>query len=253
MRALVLALLLAGPADAHGPFHGQIEAANERVARQPRDARALVARGELYRQHGDFDQALADFAAAARALPPADVDLLRGGTLVDAGRAHQAMVFLDRHLARHPDSAAGYLERARAHEAVVAPQAAADDYQRGVGLLPHPSVEQYLHRLRLQLAAGRPEAALGGLDEAIAQLGPLPELEKPAITLEMEARRWQQALDRLKALPPPERAALAKLERQVRRQLGIYGRNSRVPVLRAGPANAASRPGAGESSRSRGR
>jgi tetratricopeptide (TPR) repeat protein len=233
---LALALLLAVPARGHGPFHAQIGAASERVARHPGDARALVARGELYRQHGDFDQALADFAAAARALPPADVDLLEGATLVDAGRAHQALVHLHRHLSRHPDSAAGYLERARAHEAIAAREAAADDYQRGLALLPRPTVEQCLRRSRLQLAAGRPEAALGGLDEAIAQLGPLPELERPAIALEMEARRWEQALGRLKALPPSARASLAAVEKQARRQL-----------------TSASRPAAGGSSRSRGR
>jgi tetratricopeptide (TPR) repeat protein len=218
--ALLFALVFAAPAAAGGPG----------------EAAALVARGQRHRQQGDFDRALADFAAAARALPPADTDLLQAATLVDARRAHQAMIFLDRHLARHPDSAAGYLERARADEAIVAPQAAADDYQRALDLIPHPTLEQYLHRVRLQHAAGRPEAALGGLDEAIAQLGPLPELEKPAIALEMEARRWEQALARLKSLPPPVRAALASVEKQARREL-----------------SAASRPAAGGSKRSRDR
>jgi predicted Zn-dependent protease len=198
-RGLVLALVLvAGPARAHGPFHDRIIAASERVARQPGNAEALVARGELYREHGDFDQAMADFDAAARALPPSEeVDLLRGRTLVDARRAHQAMVYLDRYLGRHPDSPAGFAERARAHEEVVARQAAADDYERAIELTARPAPDQYLRRMRLQLAAGRPEAALGGLDEGIARLGPLASLEQPAIDLELEARRWPQALARI--------------------------------------------------------
>jgi tetratricopeptide (TPR) repeat protein len=200
VRTLVLLLVLAaaGAAHAHGPFHERIAAANDRVARQPGNPEALIARGELFRQHGDFDTALADFAEAGRVAPANDfVDLLRGRTLVDAGRSHQAMSYLDRYLARHPDSATAYLERARAHEALVAPQAAADDWQRALDRMPRPTPDDYLRRLRAQLAAGRSEAALGGLDEGITRLGPIASLQLPAIDLELQARRWDQALARL--------------------------------------------------------
>jgi predicted Zn-dependent protease len=200
MRFLALAVVLAvaAPARAHGPFHELIDAANDRLARQPRDPQALVARGDLYRQHGDYDAALADFAELVRLHPGYDaVDLLRGRTLVDAGRSHQAMVYLDRYLARHPDSGQGFAERARAHEAVAARQAAADDWQRAVELMPRATPDDYLRRMRAQLAAGRSEAALGGLDEGIARLGPIVSLQLPAIELELEARRWDQALARL--------------------------------------------------------
>jgi tetratricopeptide (TPR) repeat protein len=110
------------------------------------------------------------------------------------------MSWLDRYVARHPDRAAAYLERARAHEALVARQAAADDWQRALELTPRPTPDDYLHRMRAQLAAGRNEAALGGLDEGIARLGPIASLELPAIDLEREARRWDQALARLERL-----------------------------------------------------
>jgi predicted Zn-dependent protease len=207
LLALALALALgAAPARAHGPFHERIAAASERVARAPRDAGALIARGELYRQHGDLDAALADFARAA-ALDPRNeaVELLRGRTLVDARRPQLALPHLDRFVARRPRDAAGWLERARAHEAAQARQAAAADYERALALLPRPTPDDYLRRFRAQLAAGRPEAALGGLDEGIARLGPLEALEQPAIELELEARRFDQALarlDRLAALSP---------------------------------------------------
>jgi predicted Zn-dependent protease len=279
---LALALALAArPARAQGSFPEGIAAASERVARQPGNAEALVARGELYRQHGHFDQALADFAAAGRALPPSDAaDLLCGRTLLDAGRAHQALVYLDRYLARRPDSAAGLAERARAQEAVVAPQAAADDYQRALELTARPSPDQYLRRLRLQVAAGRPEAALGGLDEGIARLGPIASLEQPAIELELAARRWPQALerlDRLAAQSPRQESFLqrrgeillqagrrAEARQAFRAALEAIGA---LPVaereapaitalqaqLRRRLSDPASRPAAGGSSRPRGR
>jgi predicted Zn-dependent protease len=199
VRALCLALLLAATAaHAHGPFHERIAAANERVARSPHNPDALLARGELHRQHGDHDAALADFAEVSRRFPANDsVDLLRGRTLIDANRPHQALSHLERYLARHPDQAAGFLERARAHQAVMATQAAADDWQRALDLMRVPTPDDYLGRMRAQLAAGRSEAALGGLDEGIARLGPIVSLQLPAIELELEARRWDQALARL--------------------------------------------------------
>jgi hypothetical protein len=52
--ALLFALVFAAPAAAGGPG----------------EAAALVARGQRHRQQGDFDRALADFAAAGGGRPP---------------------------------------------------------------------------------------------------------------------------------------------------------------------------------------
>jgi tetratricopeptide (TPR) repeat protein len=211
---LVAALLGATPAHGHGTFHQQIAAADLRVAREPGRPAPLLARAELYRQHGDFEAALADLGEAARLAPADDtVDLLRGRTLVDAHRPQMAKTLLDRYVARHPDDAVGLLERARCHEAMVALQAAADDYERALPLLRQPSPDDYLRRMRAERAAGRDEAALGGLDEGIARLGPIASLELPAIELELAARRWDQALDRLDkvaALAPRKETFLAR-------------------------------------------
>jgi predicted Zn-dependent protease len=199
--AWLMVLLAATPALAHGSFHEQIAAANERVARLPGDAQALLARGELFRQHGDFEAALADFGAVARLQPANDaVDLLRGRTLVDAGRPQMAKSYLDRYLARHPDHAPALLERARAHEAQGARQAAADDYERALPLMPSPTPDDYLRRMRAQVVAGRQQAALRGLDEGMVRLGPIVSLQLPAIELDVSARRFDDALARLDRL-----------------------------------------------------
>ena len=245
LAAAAEAIAAAGaePARAHGPFHQQIAAANERVAGQPGNPDALIARGELYRQHGDYDAALADFGEAARLMPASDAaDLLRGRTLVDAGRAYQALIYLDRYVARHPDGAAAFLERARAHQAVVAPVAAADDYQRALDLTPKPSPDDYLRRMRAQLAAGREEAALGGLDEGIARLGPLVSLELPAIDLELAARRWDDALRRLErvAAQSPRQESFLQRRGEILLQAGRRGEARRT--LRAALAAIAALP-----------
>jgi predicted Zn-dependent protease len=221
MRALALLwLLISAPAWAHGAFHELIEGASARVARTP-DATALLARAELYREHGDFQEALADLGKAAQRAPLDDaIDLLRGRTLVDANRPHQAKTYLDRYVERHPRDANGLWERARAHEAMFARDDAADDYQQAVALSPAPTPDQYLQRMRAQRQAGRNEAALGGLDEAVARLGPLVSLELPAIELELAARRFDEALVRL-----------ARVAAQSARQESFHVRRGEILLL----------------------
>jgi predicted Zn-dependent protease len=205
-RTAALLLLLAGPAEAHGPFHELIAAATERVSRQPDDADGYLRRGELYRQHGDIDSALADFDRAARLAPGSDTpDLLRGRALVDGQRARQAKVYLDRFVSRHPESAAGFSERARAALALGDAASGAADWERAIARLTAPTPDDYLARLNAQLAARLDTEALRGLDEAIERLGPLVSLERPAIELELRARRYDAALgrvDRLAAQSP---------------------------------------------------
>jgi predicted Zn-dependent protease len=135
--------------------------------------------------------------------------------------------------------------------------------------------------MRLQLAADRPEAALGGLDEGIARLGPLVSLEQPAIELELQARRWDQALHRLDRLAAqsPRKESFHERRGQILLQAGrraearqafraaLFALAALPPAQRATPAMAelearlrrqlklsrASPPAAGGSSRPRDR
>jgi tetratricopeptide (TPR) repeat protein len=151
--------------------------------------------------HGDFDAALADFGRAA-SLDPGNttLDLLRGRALVDAGRALQGKIHLDRFLVRHPESGLGFAQRARAALALRDAAGAAADWNAAIERLRSPTPDDYLARLEAQLAAGQHEAALRGLDQGMARLGPLAALEQPAIELELRARRWDAALGRLERL-----------------------------------------------------
>ena len=196
-----IALGLAPAALAHGPFHELIAAANERVARDPGNADALIARGELHRVHGDFDAALDDFGRAARLQPGNDgIDLLRGRALAEARRPLMAKSHLDRFLARHPDDAAALVERARVHEALGDRRAAAEDHDQAIARMAKPGPDDYVARMKAQIAAGQAEAALRGLDDGIRRLGSIVALEQPAIELELAAQRWDAALARLDRL-----------------------------------------------------
>jgi tetratricopeptide (TPR) repeat protein len=195
-------------ARAHGPYHQLIGAANHRVATHPDDPQALIQRAELRRAHGDHQEALADLGEAARlgaAQRAGDelllrVDLLRGRTLVEGGQPRMARTYLDRVVAKRPDSAPALQTRARALTALGEHAAAAADHERALPLIANPTPDDYLARAHAQIAAGRKGQAVRGLDEGIARLGPLPTLHLLAIDLDVAARRWDSALARLAAL-----------------------------------------------------
>ena len=70
------------------------------------------------------------------------------------------------------------------------PLAAAADYDRVIARLDPPEPEHYLQRARWLIAEGDPhvDAALRGIDEAIARLGPLVTLVAFAIDVESRPR-----------------------------------------------------------------
>lgn len=219
----MLALLSASPALAHGPYHELIGQANQRVRNRPDDPEAYLHRSELERAHGDHQAALADLAQAARLRPGDDrIQLLRGRALVDAGQPRMAKILLDRVLGRQPDNVPALRERARARRALNDPGGAADDAERAFARVPRPTLEDHLARASAQIAAGRRAQALRGLDEAIARLGPVVTLQQPALDLELELRRWDQAL-----------ARLATLAAQSPRQETFHHRRGEI-LLRAG-------------------
>src|ERR1041384_553853 len=77
---------------------------------------------------------------------------------------------------------------------------AAADFTRAIDLLPEPRTENYIERAQAQKSGGDLKAALNGLDEGIAKLGPLVTLQLDAIELEMDLANYDGALKRLETL-----------------------------------------------------
>lgn len=209
--AMAAASLLSLSATAHGPLHEQIDGLTRRIESAPDDATLYLRRGELRREHRDTEAALSDFARAGRLDPSlAQVDLLRGKTLLDAGLTPAAIAALDRFLAARPDHADALAARARAHAVRGDSQAAARDYTLAIRHAAPPEPDHYLGRARALAAEGGESvsAAIRGLDEGIARLGPLVSLTTTAIEIEQASGRNEAALARLNRLidgaPRPE-------------------------------------------------
>jgi predicted Zn-dependent protease len=184
---------------AHGDLHQQIAAATRAIAAQPRDAALYLARGELYRSHHDTASALADYTTALRIDPGLEaVHLARGRLLVEAHRAAQALPDLDRFLTTQPDHADALVIRARGRMAMADTVRAREDYDRALRLAANP--DWFIERARLVRASAGAAAAIDGLDEGIARLGPILTLTLEAIDCEMALGRHDAALARLALL-----------------------------------------------------
>lgn len=201
LAALALSAWLAStpPALAHEDLLARIAALTHRIAQEPANSELYLKRGELFRQHEEWDGALLDFERASKLDPQLTiVDLLRGLTLLEAGNPKPAQLAFDRFLSRHPEHAEALAARGRAWANLGETRAAAADLTRAIAVRPLP--EHYLERAQILAAAGRADEALQSLDESTDHLGPLVSLQRYAIELELKLGRHDAALARLDAL-----------------------------------------------------
>jgi tetratricopeptide (TPR) repeat protein len=190
-------------AQAHGAVHEQIDALTQQISQAPKNAGLFVMRGELYTEHGDLDAALSDYHRAGQLNPGLTiVDLARGKTLYQAGQFPSAKEALDRYLVRQPHHTDGLIFRARVLAQLGQRDASIADYTRAIEYLArlgHPNPDYYFERARLVAGGGQSHVrdAIGGLDEGLVALGPLPALQLYAIELELTIGRTEAALARL--------------------------------------------------------
>jgi predicted Zn-dependent protease len=194
---------------AHGGLHEQIASATERIRQAPRSAALYLARAELYREHGERERALTDYASALALDPSMDaVHLARGRFYLDTHQPRRALTDLDRFIGAHPDRADAYAIRAKAHAALSHGARALADYDRAItgGITPDLVLERA--RLTRKLHPGEPDRALAGLDQGLTLLGPVPAFVQEAIDIEVAAGRYDAALARLDRDPATATQAL---------------------------------------------
>lgn len=183
---------------AHGPLHEQIQRLTQAIQQYPDSADLYLQRGELHRHHQDWPAALRDYDAAARRDPAlATVALCRGKMFLDAQNPLQAKAVLDDYLAKAPADGEGLVTRARAFVQLGKYISAAEDFTRAIAHTSAPPPEYYIERAQAEVAAGRLEEAVRGIDEGMQRLGQIVTLELCAIDLEIRAQHYDEALQRL--------------------------------------------------------
>jgi tetratricopeptide (TPR) repeat protein len=198
-----VAVVTQAPVAAHGATDEQILALTLRIRDDPRNAELFLRRGDLYSEHGNWNSALDDYQHASELDPTlAVVDLARGRALLNAGRFEAAKTAFDRFVVREPFHVQSRILRARALAQLGQWDASIVDYTRAIDHLTRlgaPNPDYYLERAQASASRGLKHVpdALGGLEEAIATLGPLAVLQLYAIELELKLQRVDAALARL--------------------------------------------------------
>jgi predicted Zn-dependent protease len=195
-----------GSALGHQGLHEAIAGVTAQIERDPRNPKLYLSRGELHREHGDFDAALSDCDQAARLDPEsAEVSLVRGRVFLDAGWLQSAELAVARYVGKRPDEARGHEILGEIANRRGDPARAAREFARAIELQPRPAPELYLARVRAMSADGK-NAALAAspiavLDEGMKRLGgPIVTLQIEAIELELRQGQYDSALARVRTL-----------------------------------------------------
>ena len=192
----------------HGDVHERIVTLTAEIARHTNDAMLYVQRGELYRVHRDWQQALADYDRAQQLNPSLTrIDVCRGRLWLESDQPKAALAPLTRYLSGITNDAEAFSIRARAHAKLGAHGEAARDFSRAVAIQPSGSPELYIEGAQSLAAAGASAEAIQLLDAGIRRMGPLVTLQLTAIELERELRRYDAAVARVDAV-------MARLQRK---------------------------------------
>lgn len=198
VRTLLLLAIVAADASAHGLVDDQINQLTLSIGRNSENAALYVKRGELHRQHRDWESALADFDRAIHLDPGAAVAALgRARVAIDRGLLADAERLLDNFLASGPASEVGLVLRAEVRDRLGRFNAAASDYAAAIRISRDPRIEYYLGQAESLSRANEDEAAQAAADAGIARLGQLAVLEQWSIESLVRQRRWDEALSRL--------------------------------------------------------
>ena len=155
-------------------------------------------RGELYREHKDWERAEADYQKALElGLQPAEVNLNRGRLLVDKGDVKSAVAIFDSAINSAPKFGEAYFERGRSWLKLENRDKAIADLQKGLSLLNSPQPEHFKELAQALASTGELEQALAILDNGIKKLGPLPLLQSDAIDIELRLSHWKPAVARI--------------------------------------------------------
>jgi tetratricopeptide (TPR) repeat protein len=195
------ALLAAAPAArGHGEFHGVILAADQDIAKDPKNPELYLRRAELFRIHQQFDSAQADIAIAEKLSPAFPVlDIAKARLLLDTGWPLSARAHLDRFLQASPRHLDALVLRSQAWNRLGQPLYAAEDLNRAIAVTPEGAPDLYIERAHTLASAGleQIEAAIQGIDDGVKRMGPLVTLELTAIELELRRNNHDAALARV--------------------------------------------------------
>lgn len=237
------ALTCAAPAWAHPAFEDIERHTDGIVAAHPEDPASYIDLAQTRRLAGNWDGALLALEhAAAHGAKPVEVSALRGAIYLDAGWANMALFEADRALAIDPVQPQVQIVRAKACMALGRPADAARAMRIAIDGMKNPTPDHVLALRDAVLASGDRAGALAALDLGLTRIGAVPSLALPALDLELELGRNEDALRRVDALlatNPKNEAWLARrgdvLDRLGRRDEARLARADALAAIQSRP------------------
>lgn len=173
---------------AHGDLDLRVQAVSQQLRTNSTNAALWLERADLHRRHRDFLAALTDLTAAEQLRPRwVPVMLQRARVLADAGQPAGAIKAASECLTLDEGNADARVIRARCWAELGELTAAIADLDLVLAAPARPLPDLYLERARWQFAAGKPAAAVQGLEAGLARLGQTPSLLLPAIEYAQQA------------------------------------------------------------------
>jgi predicted Zn-dependent protease len=184
--------------EAHADDAVELAAVDALISQEPSNADHYLRRASHRADHRAWDAAFADLQHATELAPQSErVHVVSGRIYLAAERLREALTELNTALALAPRDAEAFILRARVESQLGQIGPAHADYTAAIDLLADPSPSLFLERAALPIAS---LAALRGLDEGIARLGPAVPLLEQALALELRMGRTDAALGRLDVL-----------------------------------------------------
>jgi tetratricopeptide (TPR) repeat protein len=182
----------------HGSVHDRIREITAAIAQYPDSTHLYMERGDLFLQHEDFDSARTDFEVCLRkGLNNARVWLGMSKSVFHLEFSDNALYYVDLALIENPHSPAALEWRGFVLQSKGQWCAAADTYERLIGLEPLASPALFIDASRawVECEASDAEAkAIQILRDGISRLGRLHALDKELVRVYLQYQRYADAL-----------------------------------------------------------
>jgi Tfp pilus assembly protein PilF len=197
--ALAASLLAAIAAHAHTDFHNRIKQVSEEIRAQPERAELYIKRAGVYRNHGDWAEALSDLDKAAELAPDRPLNFYAGRVHLAADDLPKAEREFRAQLQAVPGHSDSHLYLGRTLLRRNQPAPAAQHFTLAINTAARPEPSDYLERASAQKAVGPAafDEAVVGLEQGLQQLGNVLSLQRALIELEAARGKIDAALWRL--------------------------------------------------------
>lgn len=183
---------------AHPGLATRFQQLDELIDRNPQSQTLLLKRASLAIQQGDLKTARQDLQLAASLGDAVETAFQMGLLHFKEGEFKRSYDAFEPYLTRYPGHALSYLYRAKAAQAAGQLDLAIENFEFyfSRSLNPHPGEYLAAARLQVERSPGDYLPALQLIDQAMARLGFIPQLQRYATDLEIQRSNFSGAIER---------------------------------------------------------